>query len=338
MQNNKDNFTGKMFRRLWIPAMVSSFGWALSDMADAVVVGQKLGGVGLAAISLILPVYMINCVFAHGLGLGGSVKFSQLMGEGKEDEAKRCFGGIFWLAVILSLATALLGNVFMEGLLRILGTKAADGELYTATKGYLRILVSATPLFYMSNIFNYFLNNNESQKLGGLGSVTGNVIDISMNVVFVIFMNLGAPGAALATVVGQVVAISIYLPGFFKKTGSLKFSLPNLTDIKNAFAPLKAGLATMTVEEISMAILKMGFGGRTDGYIQITSIVTEDGTLELHMRDDATSFNPFDLSTNRASVGGDFDMDSMGVLVIKKRAREFFYRRYQGFNTLIIKI
>lgn len=580
MQNNKDNFTGKMFRRLWIPAMVSSFGCALSDMADAVVVGQKLGGVGLAAISLILPVYMINCVFAHGLGLGGSVKFSQLMGEGKEDEAKKCFGGIFWLAVILSLATALLGNVFMEGLLRILGTKAADGELYTATKGYLRILVSATPLFYMSNIFNYFLNNNESQKLGGLGSVTGNVIDITMNVVFVIFLNLGAPGAALATVVGQVAAISIYLPGFFKKTGSLKFSLPNLTDIKNAFAPLKAGLATsvqylyqmifflisnnllirlggetavaifdvlqntsylilylfegtsramqpilstyqgehnlegrkrvmslglksglvvggvlivlvelfpglmcslfgiagssyeatayialrlycagavfaglnilicgyyqacgnekpsfiletlrgavllipmtlicrsfglkyfwllfilteagsllifwltalggryrraelpeerifqrtvlstadnvmdvsheleafcekwgcgskqsmlatMTVEEISMAILKMGFGGRTDGYIQITSIVTEDGTLELHMRDDATSFNPFDLSTNRASVGGDFDMDSMGVLVIKKRAREFFYRRYQGFNTLIIKI
>ena len=68
----KDRFTGPMYYRLWWPAMLSSVGWALSDMADAVVVGQRLGATGLAAISLILPVYMINCMMAHGLGLGGS--------------------------------------------------------------------------------------------------------------------------------------------------------------------------------------------------------------------------------------------------------------------------
>ena len=66
--------------------------------------------------------------------------------------------------------------------------------------------------------------------------------------------------------------------------------------------------------------------------------VDEGGVLELHLRDDATTFNPFALDTSRASRDEDFDMDGMGVLVIKKRAKEFFYRRYQGFNTLIIKI
>ena len=64
----------------------------------------------------------------------------------------------------------------------------------------------------------------------------------------------------------------------------------------------------------------------------------EGGVLELHLRDDATTFNPFTLDTSRASRDEAFDMDGMGVLVIKKRAKEFFYRRYQGFNTLIIKI
>ncbi len=97
-------------------------------------------------------------------------------------------------------------------------------------------------------------------------------------------------------------------------------------------------LATMTVEEIGMAILQRGFQGRTDGYIQLTAIMQENGLLELHLRDDATTFNPFSMDTRRASQDGDFDMDSMGVLVIKKRAKEFFYRRYQGFNTLIIRI
>ena len=97
-------------------------------------------------------------------------------------------------------------------------------------------------------------------------------------------------------------------------------------------------LSTMTVEELGMAILKHGFQGRTDGYLQLTAIMDEGGVLELHLRDDATTFNPFALDTSRASRDEDFDMDGMGVLVIKKRAKEFFYRRYQGFNTLIIKI
>ena len=66
--------------------------------------------------------------------------------------------------------------------------------------------------------------------------------------------------------------------------------------------------------------------------------MVEGGVRELHLRNDATTLNPLALDTSRASRDEDFDMDGMGVLVIKKRAKEFFYRRYQGFNTLIIKI
>jgi Na+-driven multidrug efflux pump len=69
-----------MFFKLWIPATISSVGLALGDIADAVVVGQKMGVTGLAAISLSLPIYMVINVFMHSLGLGGSAKFSKLLG------------------------------------------------------------------------------------------------------------------------------------------------------------------------------------------------------------------------------------------------------------------
>lgn len=580
MRTMKDTFTERMFCRLWVPAMLSSFGWALSDMADAVVVGQKLGSVGLAAIGLILPVYMINCMFAHGLGLGGSVRYSRLLGQGKTEEAIGCFNGILWMSLVFSIATAILGNVFLEPLLALLGTRAADGALYTATKDYLQILVTATPLFYLSNVLNYFLRNDGSQQRAGVGSVTGNLFDIGFNFFFVLVLNMGTRGAALSTALGQVITICIYLPGLSGRRHTLRFALPQGEWVRSSLSSLKAGLATsvqylyqmifflvcnnllihlggetavavfdviqntsylilylfegtgramqpilstyqgehnkqgkknvarfgftyglavggawiaivelwpvgmcllfgiagsasealacialriygvaalfaginillcnyyqacenekpsfvletlrgavllipltfvcygfglkffwllfllteagalavflllgiggryrsaeiseqrvfqrtilsnaenvmdvcreleafcdswgadmkqqllvtMTVEEIGMAILQHGFCGRTDGYIQITAIVEEDGSLELHLRDDATTFNPFDMETRRASTEEDFDMDSMGVLVIKKRAREFFYRRYQGFNTLIIRI
>ena len=569
-----------MFRGLWIPAMLSSLGWALSDMADAVVVGQRLGAVGLAAISLILPVYMINCMFAHGLGLGGSVRYSRLLGEGRTAEAADSFHGVFGLALLFSVATAVLGSVFIEPLLALLGTRPADGALYTATKDYLQILVAATPLFYLSNILNYYLRNDGSQRRAGVGSVTGNLCDIALNVFLVLVLDLGTRGAALSTALGQIITICIYLPGFFGKRHTLRFALPRGRWLVPALSTLKAGmatsvqylyqmifflvcnnllirlggetavavfdviqntsylilylfegtgramqpilstyqgehnrqgkknaarlgftaglaaggaliafvelwpvgmcllfgiagspsealactalrlygaaalfagvnillcnyyqacenekpsflletlrgavllipltfvcyalglqhfwllfllteagslavflllgisgrykkaelpeerifqrtilsnasdvmdvsrelegfceawdadmkqqmLATMTVEEIGMAILEHGFQGRTDGYIQLTAIMQENGQLELHLRDDATTFNPFDMDTRRASQDGDFDMDSMGVLIIKKRAKEFFYRRYQGFNTLIIRI
>ena len=143
-----------MYRRLWGPAMLSSLGWALSDIADAVVVGQRLGTVGLAAIGLILPVYMINCMVAHGLGLGGSVRYARLLGEGRAEEAARSFSQVLWLALLLSALTALLGSVFLTPLLALLGTTPEDGALFAATRDYLQILVAATPLFYLSNVLN----------------------------------------------------------------------------------------------------------------------------------------------------------------------------------------
>lgn len=575
-----DSFTGRMFRQLWIPAMFSSLGWAFSDMADAVVVGQQLGTVGLAAIGLILPVYMINCMVAHGLGLGGSVRYSRLAGQGNMKEAAESFNGVIALALILSIATAVLGSIFMQPLLAVLGTRPQDGALYTATKAYLQILVAATPLFYLSNIFNYYLRNDGSQRRAGIGSVVGNLCDIALNILLVLVFHMGTRGAALSTALGQIITICIYLPGFFEKGHTLHFAPPQYEEIKQAARSMCSGLATsvqylyqmifflicnnlllrlggekavavfdliqntsylllylyegtgramqpilstyqgehnkqgkknvvrlgflsglcaggvlialvelwprglcllfgtagtssealsvialrfygvaaffaginillcsyyqacenekpsflletlrgaillipltflcyhlgltyfwllfllteagalalfllagtggwfkkkelsedrifqrtifsnavdvvdvsreleafcehwgadakqqmfatMTVEEIGMAILQHGFKGRTDGYIQITAIMNENGLLELHLRDDAKEFDPFTMQTKKASAEGDFDMDSMGVLVIKESAREFSYRHYQGFNTLVIKL
>lgn len=569
-----------MYRRLWAPAMASSLGWALSDMADAVVVGQRLGTVGLAAIGLILPVYMINCMAAHGLGLGGSVRYARLLGEGKPDEAAKSFAHILWLALLLSILTAAAGSLFLTPLLRLLGTTPEDGALFFATRDYLQILVAATPLFYLSNLFNYYLRNDGSQRRAGVGSVTGNLCDIALNVILVLGLGLGTRGAALSTALGQIITIAIYLPGFFRRDRALRLRLPEAGWLRPALSALRAGLATsvqylyqmiffllcnnllirmggetgvavfdllqntsylilylyegtaramqpilstyqgehnraglrsmarlgfgsgiaaggalialvelwpmglcllfgvagtpaqalafqalriyglgaffagisillcnyyqacererasfeletlrgavlllpatllcarlglegfwwlfpatevlalaafgalalsgryaaarlapervfqrtvsssagdvgavsreledfcrgwgadarqryfvtMAVEELGLAILQHGFAGRTDGYIQITAIARENGEFELHLRDNAVTFDPFSLETQRAGAAEGFDMDGIGMLVIKQRAKTFFYRRYQGFNSLSVKI
>ena len=214
-----DRFTARMFRGLWVPAMLSSLGWALSDMADAVVVGQRLGAVGLAAIGLILPVYMINCMFAHGLGLGGSVRYSRLLSQGQNAGGRGQLSPVCSrLALLFSaLTTAVLGSVFHgRRCWRCWAPRSTDGALYAATRDYLQVLVAATPLFYLSNVFNYYLRNDGSQRLRRrrLGHRQP-LRHRAEHHRWCWRLDMGTRGAALSTALGQIITIAIYLPGFF---------------------------------------------------------------------------------------------------------------------------
>ncbi len=95
---------------------------------------------------------------------------------------------------------------------------------------------------------------------------------------------------------------------------------------------------SMSIEEICVAIMQKAFKTTLRGYIQITLIAMENGEFELHIRDNAVKFNPFLLHTGKIGSDEEFDPDAMGMMMIKQKAKFFFYRQYQGFNTLILKI
>ena len=239
-----NRFVGSMFRRLFLPSVIFSTGWALSDAADAVVVGQRLGTVGLAGIAMVLPVYMINCTFAHGFGLGGSVRFSRLMAHGDFGLARDCFGQTIFSALVFSGATAVLGLCGMDVLLAALGASSASPEVLAATREYLAVLVASTPLFYLSNILNYYLYNDDNQRLAVTGAIIGNVSDIILNFVLVLGFGLGMRGAALSTTAGQVIAISIYLIGLRGREHHLQLRLPRRGWLKAGIGQLRAGLSS----------------------------------------------------------------------------------------------
>ena len=77
------SFTDHMFRRLFWPTLVSAFGLALGDVADALFVGIRIGKAGLATMSLVAPVYMIYNVLDIGIAVGTSVHYTRALGKGK---------------------------------------------------------------------------------------------------------------------------------------------------------------------------------------------------------------------------------------------------------------
>ena len=103
----------------------------------------------------------------------------------------------------------------------------------------------------------------------------------------------------------------------------------------------------MTVEEVCSAIITNGFKSplvnRTNfGYnvIELTLVAAENNDLFLHIRDNAIFFNPFDMNKKALKdiENNDSDFNALGMDVIKQKAKSFYYRRFQGFNTMVVKI
>ena len=102
-------------------------------------------------------------------------------------------------------------------------------------------------------------------------------------------------------------------------------------------SPTQCYFAAVTVEEICGVILSRAFSEQ-EGYIQLTIVPQQDGTVTLHLRDSAAEFNPFDMDTEKISLEEGTGLDAIGVKMIKSKAKEFFYRRYAGFNTLVVRV
>ena len=104
---------------------------------------------------------------------------------------------------------------------------------------------------------------------------------------------------------------------------------------QRGISPKRCYAITLAVEEICQTIVK---NGMKDGRICITVIDDPEGDVRLILRYNDDYFNPFSLYTEKASKEGEFDMDAMGVLMIRKQAKDFVYRRYQGLNSLVVKL
>ena len=152
-----DVFGRNMFVRQLMPALISCLTLSLADMADSIVLGRRMGATALAAVSIVIPIYMVFNVIMHALGLGGSIRYSRLMAEHKKDEARSGYKGVIITAIIIGVIIGIIGNLFCETILMGLGTVRSDGEVYTMASIYFRILAFGSPAVMLSYIYNYFL-------------------------------------------------------------------------------------------------------------------------------------------------------------------------------------
>lgn len=232
-----------MFYRMLWPTLLSAFGLALGDIADALFVGIRIGKAGLATMTLVAPVYMIYNVLDIGIAVGTSVQYTKAIGKGKAKEGVGIFSQMLMVAVAVSVLIAALGLAGMPLILRLLGAGPEGGELWVYTRQYLQIMFLGAPLTFLYFLLYYCVRCDDAEKLASAGYVVGYLTDVVASAVLVLGFKMDVRGAIIATVLGKAVGILIFLFHFTRKWAILRFK-PAKPDLKLIFETLKIGMAS----------------------------------------------------------------------------------------------
>ncbi len=232
-----------MFMRQYLPAISSALVLSVADMADALVVGNRMGATGLAAIAFAIPVFMIYNVIMHSFGLGGAVVFSQKMSKGSEKEAQSDYHGVLATIFLIGILIAVFGNLFVGNIARFLGAPLDNAELFSATVVYLRLLFAAAPFFFFAYVAGYYMRNDDLFKESSLASQVGNGCDFFLNIILVLFCGLGVMGAALSTLLGVIITSSIEIYFIYGKGSHLRI-FPLRPRFRDVFTSYKTGFSS----------------------------------------------------------------------------------------------
>lgn len=210
--------------KLVLPTIFMMSFMSLYTIVDGAFVSRFVGTDALSAVNIAYPYVNFLLGVSIMLGSGGCALVMKKIGEGKNNEAKKDFSLIVCFTFILSILIIFLSLIFIDQILKIL---QAEGSLYKATKEYLfYMIVFATPTM-LKYIVEQFLVAINRSKIALILSVSGGILNIILDYVFIVLFKFGVKGAAIATGIGYAVPAIIGLSFFIKKSNLLHFKIPS---------------------------------------------------------------------------------------------------------------
>ena len=257
-----------------VPTMIGMLVNAFYNLVDAYFVGG-LGEIQMGAISVVYPLGQVVVGLGLLFGNGAASYISRLLGHGNREIADKVastalYGGLLAGAVLITFSI-----LFLNPVLRLLG----------ATDSILPYAVTYAEIYIISCIFNEFnvtMNNiatsEGSAKTTMLALLTGAVINIVLDPLFIYAFHLGVAGAALATAVSQAVSTSIYLFYIFGKKSVFHFRIRDCSFTKDIMAEIfKIGIPTLAFQlltSLSISLTNNAAGNYGDSAIAGMGVVT----------------------------------------------------------------
>ncbi len=209
-----------------IPAMAAMLMVLIYNLADTLFIGMTKDDLQVAAVSLATPVFLLFMAVGTVFGIGGTSAISRALGEGKKDYAKKVCSFCMWGCVGIGIMMSVLFLVFMEQILGMIGTST---DTWKYAKTYLTIVCFSGPFVLIANCFSNILRAEGQSGKAMIGQVLGNLINVILDPIMILLLEWNITGAAIATVIGNVIGALYYILYFAKGRSSLGVSFKNFT-------------------------------------------------------------------------------------------------------------
>lgn len=213
-----DHFTYKKILRFTLPSIIMMVFTSIYGVVDGLFVSNFVGKTPFAAVNLVWPfIMMLGCV-GFLFGTGGSALIAKKLGEKRPKEANQLFSLFVYTSIVLGVAITVAGQLLLEPVAKWQG---AEGLLLDNCIRYGRVVLLGLPAYVLQLEFQSLLITAEKPQLGLYVTVGSGVLNMLGDWLFTAVLPWGLPGAALATVLGQIVGGVLPLVYFFCKNNSL---------------------------------------------------------------------------------------------------------------------
>lgn len=205
---------GRLLARYALPGMIAMLVNALYNIVDQVFIGWGIGYLGNGAANVVLLITLCSLSLSLWLGDGAAASFSLGLGAGDRQKAARSAGNALIALAVAGLTALTVGQLWLEPILRLFGCTDA---LLPHALDYGRIIVAGLPFILVGTGVNALIRADGSPKYAMTAMISGAALNVCLDPLFIFGFGWGMRGAALATLLGQLLSFSLsmaYLRSF----------------------------------------------------------------------------------------------------------------------------
>lgn len=196
---------GKLMQKYAVPCVISLLVAALYNIVDQIFIANAdyLGSYGNAANTVVFPLTVVALAIAVMIGDGCCAFVSISLGANRKEDAHRSVGNAVLLCVISSVVVTAVYLIFMNPILTAFGGRVNE-ETFACAREYFFWITLGIPFYMFGQAMNPIIRSDGSPKFAMVTTVAGAVTNIILDPIFIFPLKMGMMGAAVATVIGQI--------------------------------------------------------------------------------------------------------------------------------------
>lgn len=262
-----DHFTYKRIFLFTLSSIVMMIFSSIYGIVDGLFVSNFIGKDAFAAVNFIFPFILILGTVGFMLGTGGSALVAKTLGENKKEKANELFSMFIYVTVFSGIIISIIGILTIKPVAILLG---ASDDLLTNCVKYGTILLIGLPFYMLQLEFQSFFVTAEKPQLGLIITIISGVSNMILDALLIAVFKLGIQGAALATIISQIIGVIISLFYFAFKNKSLLRLVGFKFDGKALLKACTNGSSEL-MSNVSMNLVGMLYN------VQLLKYIGEDG-------------------------------------------------------------